>query len=175
MLRQESFETLRHEAAHQLAYGLAVHSAKGFEHLWAPEGLAQYCETSPIGSPNRDKIRVLLDATRNGGLIPWHDLVDTPTPRGFTHYGSRIATAYAQSWLLFYHLMQPRYRTRFMAYLDRVRRFGPRNLARRRSEILADSLSVPFLTVVRELNAFMSEEADSESPLPAASPDGPAR
>ena len=174
LLRRESSEALRHEAAHQLAYGVGVHSAKGFEHLWLPEGLAQYCETSPIGSLNRDKIRLLLEAMENGSLIPWHDLVDTPTPRGFTHYGPKIAAAYAQSWLLFYHLMQPRYRTRFMTYLDRVRNIGPADLARRRSEIVAECLRTPFLAIARDLNVFMEKQAGAQSTATATAPADPA-
>jgi len=152
MLRRQMLATLRHEGAHQLAFSLQVHSAAGSEHLWVPEGLAQYCEEMPFGSPLPRHLRQLRDALERRELIPWPQLVDTPTPRGYSYYDTRADLAYAQAWFLFRHLMQPHYRMRFMEYLMRIRGLNSADRQRRRSEILEQSVGVSLLDLSLDLN-----------------------
>gem|GEM_PF-2015850 len=139
-LRGEVLTTLRHEGAHQLAFALGLHSAEGYERLWLEEGLAQYLETRPPGAPVASRLELLAHGSAAGELIPWQELIDTPTPRGFSYYGDRYNYAYAQSWLLFCFLMEPEPRPLFMRYLERVRALHVADLGRPRSELFEETL-----------------------------------
>lgn len=156
LLRQQVLTTLRHEGAHQLAFSMGVHSQQGFERLWLQEGLAQYCETTPFGSEAPGKVAQLRTAMVESRFVPWHELVDNPTPEGFACYGDRVHVAYAQSWMLFRYLMERPYRARFMVYLDRVQNLRAADLVRPRSELLAECVGKPFLGVVRELQESLA-------------------
>ncbi len=156
ILVRQVVRTLRHEGAHQLAFSLGVHSAEGFEHLWLQEGLAQYCETDPIGQPIPGKFAELRTALAAHRLVPWHELVDTPSGTGFGSHGNRATVAYAQSWLLFHTLMQPPYRARFLKYMDSVRCLEAAALNRRRSEVLAEVVDTPFLKIVRDVQELIA-------------------
>jgi hypothetical protein len=166
LLRLDFARTLRHEGAHLLAYENGLHSALGSEPLWVPEGLAQYCETVPVGGVAVDKLRLVQEAAAAARLIPWLELVDTPTPRGFGQYGSRADLAYAQSWFLFRSLMEKPSQPRFLRFLDRVRAAQTGADDRRCSEILAECLEQPFLQVSRQLSESL-RSASVELPPPA--------
>jgi hypothetical protein len=97
-------------------------------------------------------MRLLRSAVVKHLLIPWQQFVDTPTPRGLGYYNQDIGVAYAQAWLLFYHLMQAPRQPRFLRYLEHVRRVEPAGLDRPHSEILANCLQTDFLALSMELN-----------------------
>ena len=169
LLRRQVSRTLRHEGAHQLAFSLGIHSRNGSEHLWLEEGLAQYCETMPIGQEIRQKLALLKRVQMQRRLIPWQDLVNTPTPEGYSHYDDRAEVAYAQAWLLFHYLMQKPYRARFMRYLDSIRTLRHAE-TRQRTEILERVLEKPFLEIALALNALIEQVS---SPAPDAREETP--
>jgi hypothetical protein len=168
-LRHQITETLRHEGGHQLAFSRGVHSAQGFEHLWVQEGLAQFCETTPMGAIVPSRMDLLKKAHEARHLIPWPELVDTPTPRGFAHYDDRADLAYAQSWLLFRHLMGHQLRARFMVYLDRVHALKPSDLGRPRTAIFDESVGVPLLEIAHVLKGQLTDHRLTED-LPPLTP-----
>ena len=154
LLRKQAEDTLRHEGAHQLAHSLGIHSVEGYEHLWLEEGLAQYCETDPMGALSAHKLSVIYGALQSRQYIPWQQLVDTPTPRGFTEYGDRTGLAYSQAWLIFYYCMQKPYRSRFLKYVKWARTMPVRDFRLRRSDVIQERLAVPFPKLARDLNDF---------------------
>jgi len=115
-------------------------------------GLAQYCESSPIGEPIVEKLALLRDAQNRHTLVPWQELVDVPASGSFSAYTEHTAQAYAQAWLMFYHLMQPAYRTHFMMYLQKLHRLTPGEVAKPDSEMLAKCIELSFVDLARELN-----------------------
>jgi hypothetical protein len=167
-IRQDMWEetayTLRHEGTHQLAYTSGLHSAEGVEHLWVVEGVAQYCETSPLGERHAGNIALLRQGKLQGKLIPWFELINTPTPRGFSHYGRRADLAYAQSWFLVYTFMQAPYKAGFMAYLRRLQHLPAEDLGPPRSELLEEELGQPIANVVMKSWADVVFERDSLIP-----------
>lgn len=167
-LQRQVVETLRHEGAHQLAFSRGVHSAQGFEHLWVQEGLAQFCETVPMGALVPSRMNLLKKAHQARRLIPWPELLDTPTQCGFAHYDDRADLAYAQSWFLFRYLMAPPLRARLMVYLDRVRALKPSDLGRPRTAIFDECVGVPLVEIARILKGQLAEYrlTAASSPLP---------
>ncbi len=149
-LQLEQFRTLRHEGAHQLAYSYGLHSSEGVEHLWLVEGLAQYCETSPIGQLQPQHMATLVEALQQGRLIPWLELVNTHTTADLENYEAEVA--YAQSWLLFHTLMQPAFRPRLNQYIRNLQAISPGDLGKARSELLDAHLGIPLIEVARQMN-----------------------
>ncbi len=112
-------QVTRHEGAHQLAYALGVFES--FERIpfWLEEGIAQYCEQTPFRSLHEGKMMFLSAKLKAGQLIPWDQLVAL-TPKKLEELSEeQVQLAYAQSWILFYHLMDKAYRPKlFAAILD---------------------------------------------------------
>jgi hypothetical protein len=119
--------TIRHEGAHQLFYDLGIHSGHGVEGEWLIEGLATYCETSPIGAADPARLRSLRRALEEGSLIGLEDLVNLRDQSGLMSFGvqERIGLAYDQAWGLVRFLMQPDHRQAFFDYLRYLR--DPKN------------------------------------------------
>ncbi|MBU1908669.1 MAG: DUF1570 domain-containing protein, partial [Verrucomicrobia bacterium] len=79
--------TIRHEGAHQLFYDLGIHSRHGIEGEWLIEGMATYCETSPIGAADPARLRSLRRALEEGSLIGLEDLVNLRDKSGLMSFG----------------------------------------------------------------------------------------
>jgi hypothetical protein len=126
--------TLMHEATHQLTFNTGLLDRDADVPLWLSEGLAMYAEVrSPdgrtrIGQPNRERLAVLREARAAGGWFRVADLVGNDAvlddPR-------TEQLAYAQSWLLVYHLMQQGRSEQLREFLELIR---PRRDAARRAD-----------------------------------------
>jgi hypothetical protein len=113
---------IRHEGAHQLFHAYHVHSRFGLEPTWLTEGLAQYCETSEIGSYHVTLADRVMRARKAGQLLPLKTLLNHRDPSGFFALGEgNIELAYAESWALVYMLMQDEFRDRFFDYVRSYR------------------------------------------------------
>ncbi len=107
----------RHEGAHQLATALGVLPAYEKIPFWLEEGLAQYCERNPFQQPHPAKLALLRRALEAKQLIPWKELLTTSSVDRMKLTGTRAQLAYAQSWLLFSHLMRRSRKPQFFKYL----------------------------------------------------------
>jgi len=152
VLAASTRRTLRHEGAHQFAHAYGIHSGEGFEHLWLLEGLAQFCESTPVGQSDPAQLQLLREAYAARELIPWQDLVDNAAGEGFGAQYDRPDLAYAQCWFLFRQLMAKSHRPQLYWYIERVRGLGPEELGKPRSKLLSECLQCPFLQLERELN-----------------------
>jgi hypothetical protein len=98
---------IRHEGAHQLFHVYTIESRFPVEPTWLTEGLAQYCETTPIGAPHEPLRKTLRQARDAGQLIPLTVLLNHRDPAGFFALGEgKTELAYAESWALTYFLRQ---------------------------------------------------------------------
>ena len=123
LAERQTRATIRHEGAHQLFYDFGIHSRHGAEGEWLIEGLATYCETSPMGAMDPARHESLRRALEEGRLISLEDLVNRREESGLLSFGveERIGLAYDQSWGLVHFLMQPERRAAFFDYLRYLR------------------------------------------------------
>lgn len=105
--------SIRHEGAHQLFFTLDIQRSAQSGRDWITEGLATFCETEKIGQGNPNRIAELKLALSSGGLIPLSELMALPRCTN--------SLAYSEAWSITHMLMQPEYRSGFMAYLDWLR------------------------------------------------------
>ncbi|MEA2013595.1 MAG: DUF1570 domain-containing protein [Verrucomicrobiota bacterium] len=150
-LHRETVTIIRHEGAHQLAFNMGVHSLKGNEHLWLIEGLAQYCETIPIGALDPKKIKLLQDNLKEKNLIDWYTLVNTKTPQGFRYYEKKAPLAYAQSWFLFRYLLQNN-KAEFLYFMDFLKNLPSENIKKSQIRILEENCSINFVELIKHLH-----------------------
>ncbi len=108
---------VRHEGAHQLASSFGVIREHDRTPFWVEEGLAQYCELSPADIPHPRKLDLLRRSLASKSLIPWSELLDMSTTERGKLDEAQLQIAYAQSWLLFSHLMDKTYRGHFFKFL----------------------------------------------------------
>ena len=96
----ETWETIRHEGAHQLFYNYGIHSRYRFENDWLIEGLAVYCETRPLGSTESGRASVLKKSLRDGKLLSPESLVNLRSVKGLFALDDpdQISLAYMESW-----------------------------------------------------------------------------
>ncbi|MFH0880737.1 MAG: DUF1570 domain-containing protein, partial [Lentisphaerota bacterium] len=116
--------TIRHEGAHQLFFGLGVHSMHHIEGEWLVEGLATYCETPVLGSLESSRTHILREAVDQGRLIPFEHLIRVPNDsEGFDSFATPAERelAYSESWALVLFFMQEAYQPRFFDYLRYLR------------------------------------------------------
>ena len=104
---------IRHEGAHQLFFTLGIQCSAQSGRGWLTEGLATFCETEKVGQINRGRIAELKSALAGRTLIPLRELMALPRCEN--------SLAYSEAWSLTYMLMQPEYRSGFLAYMDWVR------------------------------------------------------
>jgi hypothetical protein len=120
--RRHTRSLVRHEAAHQLFFSLGVHSDHHRENTWLIEGLAGWCETSPMGGSIEAYRLALHEAVARDALIPLGELLAIRGPEGLHAAGeARVNLAYAESWALVRALMAPEHRDGFFRYLVHVR------------------------------------------------------
>jgi hypothetical protein len=130
---------LAHEATHQLTFNTGLLDRRGDVPLCISEGLAMFVEVrtptgkSPPGRPNPGRLQGLTLGLRRGlSWIPADRLIadDGPLEGDAGELAQQLA--YAQSWLLVYHLMKdPDRLPQFRDYLAAIR---PRRDAGRRIE-----------------------------------------
>jgi hypothetical protein len=104
---------IRHEGAHQLLFTLGVQNPAQNGRGWVAEGLATFCETEKPGRINAERVDQLKSTLADGKLIPLRALMAAPRCESLP--------AYAEAWSLTHMLMQPEYRSGFMAYLNWLR------------------------------------------------------
>jgi hypothetical protein len=86
------------------------------------EGLAEYCSTPSIGEKNPEYIKYFRDALKSGSAIPLRDLIFYSKDNKFYALDEdKLGLAYAESWALFYFLMQPQWRSVFFAYWEKLK------------------------------------------------------
>jgi hypothetical protein len=90
-----------------------------------------------IGHPNRERLNVLREARGTGGWFRMADLIENDAL-----FGDPMSEqlAYAQAWLLAYHLMQPPKAGALRGFLEAIR---PRRDALRRAADFRDALGDP--------------------------------
>lgn len=109
---------VRHEAAHQLFHAYRIESPTKIELTWLSEGLAEYCEVSPLGAFHPQLAERLVRARDAGKLLPLSELLAHRDVAGFFALpANRTETAYAQSWALVYLLMQDQNRDEFFSFV----------------------------------------------------------
>ncbi|HOW97500.1 MAG TPA: DUF1570 domain-containing protein [Kiritimatiellia bacterium] len=151
--------TIRHEGAHQLFYDFGIHSRHGVEGEWLIEGMATYCEHSPIGAADPTRLNSLRQALEEGRLIGFEELVNLRDESGLLSFGveERIGLAYDQAWGLVHFLMQPERRNAFFGYLRylrdpgafrEIRKTGPLALLCRFLEMAPDELWQQWLEYI---------------------------
>lgn len=89
---------INHECAHQFAYNSGLQRRGVLYPLWFSEGLATHFETTDLHAflgDNAPRRRALLNATREGTLLPLRQLVVVVAP-GDDH--ERGVALYAQAW-----------------------------------------------------------------------------
>lgn len=120
---EQTLRSIRHEGAHQLLFSLGVHAAEAPYAEWLYEGLAAWCETSPVGRFNSERVEVLKEARALGAWISLEDLMSRRSPSGFLAMEdpARVALAYAESWALVFYLMEYPRRFAFFEYLRFLR------------------------------------------------------
>jgi hypothetical protein len=119
--------TLRHEAAHQLAFTFGVHSWHRAETEWLIEGLASYCETPNFGDLDSNRVRMLHHGFRTESLIPLRRLLNLRVGEfSGLEPPDRITAAYSESWSLVLFLMRPEHQDEFFEYMRYIR--DPANL-----------------------------------------------
>ena len=156
--RNETTRTLRHEGAHQLFYALGIHSHVRAENIWLIEGLAVYCEEKPLGRRPQWSVFAIREALQNDGLVPFSDLINHRSIKGWGALAERMALdlAYAQSWLVVDFLMQEQYRDGFFQYMIMLREKGvdPKLIKRPRIEVLAESLGLTVADLEQRLTLY---------------------
>ena len=117
---------LMHETIHLITFNLGPLSREGDVALCVAEGLAMYGETrstgrgAGIGKVNTPRLQGLLLAQRGG--IDWFGLPELLANDDLLNQPDTQQAAYAQSWLLVYHLLsERRWRPKFAAYLAAIR------------------------------------------------------
>jgi len=116
---------LMHETIHLITFNLGPLNREGDVPLCVAEGLAMYGETrstargAAIGKVNTPRLQGLLLARRAG--IDWFSLPNLLTHDDLLNQPDTQQAAYAQSWLLVYHLLnERRWRPKFAAYLATI-------------------------------------------------------
>jgi hypothetical protein len=113
---------IRHEGAHQLIHAYGLEPPDPSLPTWLSEGLAQFCETSPIGARNETQLGRLKKASQAGTLLPLATLLNHRDPAGFFVLAiNQIEPAYAQSWALTYYMLKGPRRDAFVELLKRYR------------------------------------------------------
>ncbi|RMG41161.1 MAG: DUF1570 domain-containing protein [Planctomycetota bacterium] len=117
-------QTLRHEAVHQLAFNMGLHSRTGDQPEWVVEGLAMLFEatwdaarrSSRRERVNPTRLRDFRAMSHRPGL---RELVAADTP-----FESRPLQAYAAAWALTFYLSETHSRE-YWAYLHELARQAP--------------------------------------------------
>src|SRR5262249_37505325 len=99
-------DTLVHEATHQIAFNMGLHTRIGDNPRWVVEGLAMIFERT-FGSSdkrriNEERFQWFMEKTRKD-VVPLKVFVAEDRP-----FGTRILDAYAESWALAYYLSERR-------------------------------------------------------------------
>lgn len=124
------FETMVHEAVHQLCFNSGLLPSADIP-TWLCEGLAVYFEkyeqwSGPIGVPGQiqaDKVNELRDAMEDRDLVALKELLAVGIAKGLLPYGDRAGVAYAQSWGLVHYLIHGKgtqFRRGFFGYLKKL-------------------------------------------------------
>jgi hypothetical protein len=117
-----NIHVIRHEGGHQLFHVLGVTPLEVYAGGWLIEGLAVYCEPSPIGGLHQEKLMLLRYEFEKGDLMPLDYLLNFARGTGFHSMDPLYANvAYAQSWVFIYFLMEQGYRERFFNFLVEMR------------------------------------------------------
>lgn len=121
-------DTLVHEATHQLAFNMSLHTRIGDNPRWVVEGLAMIFERNATGSGerhgkerqrvNEERYEWFMQRTR-GNVLPIKDLIAADRP-----FGTATLDAYAESWALAFYLSERR-GADYTAYLRRIQEHDP--------------------------------------------------
>jgi hypothetical protein len=117
--------TLAHEETHQLSFNTGLLSRPGDAPRAIVEGLASFGETRPLhgrGNPGQINGSLLDDLAHIQRRAKWKSAIDLLTDDAvFGPTQDQVLLAYAQSWLLVYHLIKtPARLPQFQAYLKTI-------------------------------------------------------
>jgi Protein of unknown function (DUF1570) len=122
----KNMKTLAHEATHLLAFNTGLLNRNGDSPRAIVEGIALYSETRKLhgpSDPGQLNVTRLDDLAHTLRREKWISAVDllTDDAAAFGNNSDRWLLAYAQSWLLVYHLMKtPARLPNFQAYLKTI-------------------------------------------------------
>lgn len=121
-------DTLVHEATHQLAFNMSLHTRIGDNPRWVVEGLAMIFERNAAGTGerhgnerqrvNEERYEWFMQRTR-GNVLPIKDFIAADRP-----FGTATLDAYAESWALAFYLSERR-GADYTAYLRRIQERDP--------------------------------------------------
>jgi len=123
---QANMWTLAHEATHLLAYNTGLLNRKGDVPRAITEGIATYSEARKLdgqSEPGQINSMRLDDLAHIQRRVKWITVAEllTDEKAAFGPTEDRLLLAYAQSWLLVYHLMTtPARLSQFRAYLKSI-------------------------------------------------------
>jgi sRNA-binding regulator protein Hfq len=128
---------------------------------WCTEGIATFCETSPLGGFNKDRIYGFQELMRNNALLPLEQLSAYKIGSFPGVYQQAMLDAYSQSWALVCFLMD-KYRQPFLTYLIRVSNEQPEG----NQDIvwLEEALGKNRRVIEQELVAYMEQFEDVDDP-----------
>jgi len=129
---------------------------------WLAEGLATYCETSPIGSSNGERIFGFQDMMRQNAFFPLGQLTVYKIGSFPGVYHEAMLHAYSQSWALVNFLMH-RYPNQFMEYVLKMGAKPPEG-----DEDLQWLISIigkDSRTIETELIEYMEQFPEEEDPF----------
>ena len=121
-VKEVNTRILRHEAAHQLSFDLIVNDGSDNFDSWLLEGLSEFASTPSLGDKNKEHLALFKEAIDKKEVIPLRELISYSMNNEFYMLEeSKLALAYAQSWSLFYLLMQPGWKEKFFLYMLRLK------------------------------------------------------
>jgi len=120
---------------------------------WFVEGLAAYCETSPIGAQNDNWLYIFQAMTHRSGLYPLEQLTVFRMGSFPGVYPETMMHAYSQSWALVKFLMD-RHREPFLKYLRRVAEQEP--TGQEDLEWLLEALGMDLKTLQAQFSGYMT-------------------
>jgi len=115
--RSQNVGVTMHEGTHQLAYLCGIHSRYFNNPKWMVEGLAMYFESmgearhDRPGQINQQRLKLFYDSASRGPVIPLKELILNDELLDPDSGCSRAA--YANSWALFYYLVQQKHKKLF--------------------------------------------------------------
>jgi hypothetical protein len=127
---------------------------------WFVEGMATYCDTTPLGTVNNDRLYSYQDSKRQNRLRPVELLINIDNFKGMQF--DDMLSIYGQGWALVYFLME-KYPEDFQAYLNRMADTKVSNDAIK-INVLLECLKTDGATVEKAFREFMDSLPEAEDP-----------
>jgi hypothetical protein len=155
---EETMKTIRHEGAHQLLFEFDVHAKEARQGAWLVEGLASFCEPTPIGDIHEARLMQLKFELESHQLMPLEYLLSFAAGGDIHRMEASYASlAYAQSWAFVHFLMSGPYRQVVLAYMREVSGQGKDFDEKKDLALLERHLGKPVKEVEAEFETYVHE------------------